>query len=452
MKRRVVVTGLGIFSSIGSNIQEFWDSCLNGRSRVEKIPEQWLEFAEYKSSIWSPLPDFNGRFSRADILHYDPVSLISFITAWEALESAGFVLSRQGSKGSKWEVEGLDTDRTGVYMGTGLGGGSSLLSNFSHHSLQKSKIVLTEICRSIKDEAVENAMRHVLTHMMCAKRFSPFVVSKVMPNAVSAVLGVKFAINGPNNTYSIACASSTIAIGKAYEAVRTGEVDTAITGGSEYAADDYGAVFRGYDMAGTLAHTSEDSFSANRPFDKRRSGFLYSQGGSGVLILEDYETASARGARIMGEIIGFEQTFDAHSMMSIEEGGLQIERMIKNLLEKADVSAQDVGYLNAHGTGTMNNDRVEADVIQRLFHKSLWVNSTKSLLGHTLGASGAIEAIVTVLTLANQVTHICKNLENPISNLNFVRKSSQAIKADIGLSQSFAFGGHNAALLFRRSV
>ena len=411
MSRRVVVTGIGVFSSIGSNVPEFWDSCLNGCSRVEKIPKHWHEFADYKSTIWSPLPDFGWKFSRADILHYDPVSLVSFITAWEALESAGFDLSKKDGKGNKWEVKGLDTDRTGIYMGTGLGGGSSLLSNFSHHSLQKSKIVLAEICRSTKDEVVENAIYQVLTHMMCAKRFSPFVVSKVMPNAVSAMLGVKFAINGPNNTYSIACASSTIAIGKAYEALRTGEVDTAITGGSEYADDDYGAVFRGYDMAGTLAHTYEDSFLANRPFDKHRSGFLYSQGGSGVLILEDYKTASARGAQIMGEIIGFEQTFDAHNMMSMEEGGIQIERMINNLLKKADVGAQDVGYLNAHGTGTMNNDRVEADVIRRLFDQSVWVNSTKSLLGHTLGASGAIEAIVTVLTLAKQVTHICKNLE-----------------------------------------
>ena len=211
-------------------------------------------------------------------------------------------------------------------------------------------------------------------------------------------------------------------------------------------------MFRGYDIAGTLVHDYEDPETANRPFDVEHSGFLYSQGGAGILILESYESARSRGAEILGEILGFEQSFDAYSMMSIDPEARQIERMIRNLIKEANIDIREIDYINTHGTGTKNNDQAESDVLRRIFTKPIWVNSTKSLLGHTLGASGSIEAVVTVLTLADQVTHVCKNLENPISDLNFVRTFHKKIEVNVGLTQSFAFGGHNAALLLRRVV
>jgi 3-oxoacyl-[acyl-carrier-protein] synthase II len=192
-----------------------------------------------------------------------------------------------------------------------------------------------------------------------------------------------------------------------------------------------------------------DPEAANRPFDENRSGFLFSQGGAAVLILEELDHAQRRGATILAELIGFAETFDAHSIMSLAPGGQQIERMIHATLEDANMSPKDVDYINAHGTGTKNNDQTEAEVIDRVFGKSVRVNSTKSLLGHTIGASGAFEALVTALTLRDGKTHISRNLENPVLDLNFVR-SVESFEPRVALSQSFAFGGHNAAIILRK--
>jgi 3-oxoacyl-[acyl-carrier-protein] synthase II len=231
--------------------------------------------------------------------------------------------------------------------------------------------------------------------------------------------------------------------------VRDGHVDVAVSGGSEYLADDHGAIFRGFDVAGTLTRDYVDPELANRPFDEKRSGFLYSQGGAAVLVIEELEHARRRGATIMAELIGFAETFDAYSMMSLAPGGEQIERMIRAALADAKLLPRDVDYINAHGTGTKNNDQTEAEVIDRAFGKSVRVNSTKSLLGHTIGASGAIEALVTALSLRDGTTHICKNLDTPVLDLNFVR-NVERFHPRVGLSQSFAFGGHNAAVVLRR--
>jgi 3-oxoacyl-[acyl-carrier-protein] synthase II len=240
-----------------------------------------------------------------------------------------------------------------------------------------------------------------------------------------------------------------VAVGNAFRAIRDGRVDVAVSGGCEYFADEHGHIFRSFDVSGTLVRDYADSETANRPFDEKRSGFLFSQGGAAALVLEELEHAQRRGAPIMAELIGFAETFDAHSMMSLAPGGKQIERMIHAALDDADLSPDDIDYINAHGTGTRNNDEIEAGVIDRVFGKSVRVNSTKSLLGHTIGASGAFEALVTALTLRDGMTHICKNLDTPLLDLNFVRNTDR-FDPQIGLSQSFAFGGHNAAVVLRR--
>jgi 3-oxoacyl-[acyl-carrier-protein] synthase II len=202
-------------------------------------------------------------------------------------------------------------------------------------------------------------------------------------------------------------------------------------------------------VSGTLVRDYASPDTANRPFDENRSGFLFSQGGAAALILEELEHAQRRGATIMAELIGFAETFDANSMMSLAPGGKQIERMVRAALDDANLSPDDVDYLNAHGTGTKNNDQTEAEVIQRVFGKSIRVNSTKSLLGHTIGASGAFEALVAALTLRDGKTHISRNLENPVLDLNFVH-SVEPFEPRVALSQSFAFGGHNAAIVLRK--
>jgi len=336
-----------------------------------------------------------------------------------------------------------------VYIGTGIGGMYSFLHNHAHQLFQRVRLALKSYADEHAPTEGRAALDDALAMMAHGSRFHPFVASMYMQNAASAAVGVKFAITGPNVTYGMACAAGTVATGHAYRAVRGGQVDAALTGGGEYLYDEHGHNFRAFDVAGTLVRDCADPQTANRPFDQKRSGFLFSQGGAAVLVLEELEHARRRGATILAEIIGYAETFDAYSMMSMPAGGEQIERMMRLALDDAGVAAGEVDYLNAHGTGTEINDRVEAETIERVFGQRVLVNTTKSLLGHTIGASGAIEALVTALSLSRGTTHICKNLENPVRELNFVRKV-EAHDLRVGLTQSFAFGGHNAALVLRR--
>jgi 3-oxoacyl-[acyl-carrier-protein] synthase II len=420
MKRRAVITGGGAVSAIGIGVEQFWRSCLEGRSVVAAIPDAWDRYAELHSRLWSPLPEIDFEalgIVRTERLQLDPFAMLALAAAREALHNAGLgFLPAQRPRA--FTIAGEDAARIGVFLGTGIGGAYTFLHN---HSL----------------------------HLSRGPRYNPFVVSMLMPNAGSAVIANRFSIHGPNATYCVACASGSVAIGNAYRAVRDGQVELAVTGGSEFLNDEHGHIFRGFDVAGTLVRDCADAQAANRPFDQRRSGFLFSQGGAAVLVLEELDHALGRGASIMAEMIGFAETFDAYSMMSLAPDGAQIERVIRAGLADAGLEAAAVDYVNAHGTGTRNNDEIESGIVERVFGSSVPVNSTKSLLGHTIGASGAFEALVTALTLRDGKTHINKNLQTPCSGLNYVR-SVQVFEPRVGLSQSFAFGGHNAALVLRR--
>ncbi|WP_372522285.1 beta-ketoacyl synthase [Sulfuricaulis sp.] len=452
MSRRVVITGAGVISPIGIGVDEFWRHCLQGKASVAPIPEHWQRYAESHSRIWSPLPDIDSELlgvARTERLQLDPVAVLALGAARQAIEGAGFVLKPAEGRTRAFIMSGADNARTGVYFGTGLGGAITFLQNHTYHLLKGPRAALMSYAEEQGSFSSRESLDNILGLMAHGKRFNPFEVSMVMPNAPAAAVGIKFTLTGPNVTYCLACASSTVAVGNAYRAVRDGYVDVAISGGCEYFGDEHGHIFRSFDVSGTLARDCADPDTANRPFDEKRSGFLFSQGGAAVLVLEELEHAQHRGAAIMAELIGFAETFDAHSMMSLAPGGEQIERMIRAALADANQLPRDVDYVNAHGTGTKNNDQTEVDVINRVFGKSVRVNSTKSLLGHTIGASGAIEALVTALSLRDGMTHICKNLDTPILDLNFVR-SVERFDPRVGLSQSFAFGGHNAALVMRR--
>jgi 3-oxoacyl-[acyl-carrier-protein] synthase II len=452
MNRRVVITGAGVISSIGVGVDEFWHHCLQAKSVVASIPEHWHRYADLHSRVWSPLPDIDPEsfgVTRTERLQLDPVSVLAIGAAREALERAGYILSSATGKSRTFILSNTDTSRIGVYFGTGSGGAFSFLHNHSHHLYERARANLKGYAKERASAEDQQALNDIGALMAHGPRFNPFVVSMLMPNAVSAAVGIKFSITGPNVTYCVACASGTVAVGNAYRAVHDGYVDVAVSGGSEYLADDHGAIFRGFDIAGTLTRDYADPETANRPFDEKRSGFLYSQGGAAVLVIEELEHAQRRGATIMAELIGYAETFDAHSMMSLAPEGEQIERMIRATLADAKLLPRDVDYINAHGTGTKNNDQTEAEVIDRVFGKSARVNSTKSLLGHTIGASGVIEALVTALSLRDGTTHICKNLDIPVLDLNFVR-NVERFDPHVGLSQSFAFGGHNAAVVMRR--
>lgn len=420
MKRRVVISAGGAVSAIGIGVEEFWRNCLGGQSVVAPIPPAWDEYARLHSRLWSPLPEIDFEalgIVRTERLQLDPFAMLALAAAREALVNAGFSLV-PAQRARAFTLAGEDSARVGVFLGTGIGGACTFLQN---HSI----------------------------HLSRGPRYNPFVVSMLMPNAAAALIGNKFSLHGPNATFCVACASGTVAVGNAFRAVRDGAVELALAGGSEYLHDEHGHIFRGFDVAGTLVRDCADPQSANRPFDEKRSGFLFSQGGAAVLVLEELEHALRRGVSIIAEPVGFAETFDAHSMMSLAPDGAQIERALRASLADAGLPAMAVDYVNAHGTGTRNNDEIESAIIERVFGRSVAVNSTKSLLGHTIGASGAFEALVTALTLRDGKTHINSSLETPCSGLNYVRSATN-FDPQVGLSQSFAFGGHNAALLLRR--
>jgi len=313
MRRRVAVTGIGVCSSLGNTGEVFWNACLEGRATVAPIPEHWSRYAENGSLVWAPLgsmAELLGRFSRVERMQIDPVALLGLEAALQALESAGIVVERKDRRAGTYHLSDLDALRTGVWMGTGSGGAHSFLLNHTYHVLarprQRLEALWSQAKRPMADEL--RAMREEFPH---ARRFNPFVVSMLMPNALSATLGIKLGLHGPNVTLSLACASGTAAIGHAYRALRDGEVDAALAGGSEYLNDEHGAIFHGFDVAHALARDCADVERANRPFDRARSGFLYAEGGASVLLLEPLEAARRRGAPVIAEVVGYGESFDA---------------------------------------------------------------------------------------------------------------------------------------------
>ena len=451
-RRRVVITGLGAICPIGLSIREFWANSLAGQARVTPIPEEWSSYSDFKSKILSDLPSLEfekWNLKRLDKSQYDKVSLLAVCAAREALINANYNLDIQNERGGTYRICGLNAERCGVYIGTGLGGGNTFLENYTHQVLSKKKKEIQNLLSDLPKSEIKDSLQHSLDQLTHISRFNPFVVSMLMPNATSAAIGIKFSVSGPNTTFSMACAAGTVSIGHAYRSIKSGTVDVAITGGCEFLDDRYGAMFKGYDVAGVLVHDYDNPDVANCPFDKKRSGFLFSKGGAAILLLEELETAKDRGAPIIAELIGYGETFDAHSMMGMEPDGSGIERMIRLALLDAEVKASEIQYINAHGTGTLVNDKVEAEVVERIFNRSVLINSTKSLIGHTIGASGSLEAVITALSLKHGTTHICKNLKEPISDLNFVREV-RSHDLEYALSQSFAFGGHNAGIVMHR--
>jgi 3-oxoacyl-[acyl-carrier-protein] synthase II len=445
MRRRVAVTGLGVVSSIGNGVADFWRSCLAGTTRVEPIPPAWLAYSQFTSRLWSPLgePDYDAYgIGRIERLQNDRTALIAMAAAFQALEAAGIAREMRDEKRNTFALPGVEPERAGISLGTGIGGVSSLLGNFLHHALTRPKAALREM-RDLLGDRLDGLEKQ----LQAPARDNPFAVAMAMPNTAASALSVKLSIVGPHHTHCAACASGTVALGHGYRSIASGETDLVLAGGVELLDDPYGSIFHSFDLARTLVR-GDDPERANRPFDRGRSGFLFSQGGGAVLVLEELERARERGAPVLAEIAGFAETSDAHNLMVMEAGGRQIARAIDNALADAGVRPEEIDYVNAHGTGTLANDEAEAAVLARTFGSRPLVNSTKSLLGHTIGASGALEAVVTVLSLHHQTTHACHNLEDPIADLNFVRRvESYPIRT--ALSQSFAFGGHNAALVFR---
>jgi len=435
-RRRVVVTGIGMISPLGTSATECWSALLAGRNAVAAIPESWRRYAETSSTIWAPLPPIDWPalgIGRIEQMQLDASGMLTIAASAEAIRDAGIDTAPADAKKNTFRLQGPAGERCGVFMGTGVGGITSFVGNLANH-------VMSPLASVVPDPSVLPPM---------PPRFNPYAVPSMMPNAVSALLGIRWSLCGPNLTFSQACAAGTVAVGHAFRAIANGEADLALCGGAEYLGDPYGGIFRGFDIARTLAAEGDDRERANRPFDRDRTGFLFAEGGAAVLVCEEADAARRRGARAYAEIVGYAENFDGYSIMSMDPSGARIADMVAAAVHDAGRTPGDIDYVNAHGTGTAVNDEIESSVIERLFGTKPLVAATKSLTGHCIGASGGIEAAVTALSLAHQTSHACRNLEHPIRDLRFVREAGPC-RIDTALTQSFAFGGHNAAVVMRR--
>lgn len=440
-------------SALGTGAEEFWNNCLAGAEVAAPIPDHWRDYASLRSELWAPLPPLDyGRFglSRIEQLQHDPVSLQALAAAEQALAAAGIGRELVDPKLGRHRLAGPDPERCAVAIGTGCGGAYTLAGQAQHHLLAKPAAQLREWLKCDGAALAEEAqarLKQILAALTFPSRFNPFAVAMVMPNASAAALSIRYGLRGPAQTSCAACASGTVAIGQGYRAIRRGEADLVLAGGSEYLRDDHGEFFRCFDLTGAL--TAGTDAADYCPFDERHTGFLFSPGGAAVLVLEDLGHARERGAPILAEVAGFAENSEAYHAIALAPDGASLTDLLHRLLREAGLAAEEIDYINSHGTGTPLNDTVEAQVLEAVFGHRPAINSTKALLGHTLGASGALEAVVTASSLHHQTTHACKNLRNPIRDLNFVT-SVRPLALQAAISHSCAFGGHNAALLLKR--
>lgn len=409
-QRRVVVTGLGLITPLGKTVAENWDNLSNGRSGIREItafdPEQ------YASKIAGNIKDFDPTtvIEKKDQKKMDLFIQYSLEATRQAVEDSG--LEFQGNE--------LLQARTGALIGVGIGG---------LPDIEKQSKTLTERGPS---------------------RISPFFIPAVITNMASGHITIRYGLRGPNYSVTSACASGAHSIGEAAKYIRDGHCDVMVAGGTEAAITPL--AIAGFASMKALSTRNSQPELASRPFDKDRDGFVLSEG-AGTLILEDYEHASRRGATIYGEVSGYGFSSDAYHMTNPAPGGDGAALSMKLALKDAGINPDEVGYANAHGTSTPAGDGVETAAMKTVFGdhaKNLWISSTKSMTGHTLGAAGAIESIYSLLALKNQVAPPTINLESPSEDcdLDYVPLSARDGDFKNVLNNSFGFGGTNASLVF----
>lgn len=411
-RQRVVVTGLGAVTPLGLSAEVFWKGCLAGRSAAGPITG--FDASGFEVRFACELPDFDPTrwLDRKEARRLDPFCQYAVAAADQALADAGI-------DAAAWPG---DRDRIGIILGTGIGG---------LHELEAQHGVLME---------------------RGPGRVSPFLIPKLMGNASAGNLAIRYGFRGPNFVTVSACASSNHAIGQALRAIRLGESDVVLTGGSEATITPLG--MSGFINMGALSRRNDDPGTASRPFDAGRDGFVMGEG-AGVLVLESLEHARKRDARVYAELAGFGQSDDASHITAPDEEGTGAVRAMNLALQDAALAPGDIDYVNAHGTSTPYNDRTETRALKRVFgdHASrLLVSSTKSMVGHLLGASGGVEAVATVLTLHEGRVHptINQQARDPDCDLDYVPNEARDHPVRAAIANSFGFGGHNATIAFRR--
>lgn len=410
MKRRVVVTGIGLITPLGIGTEQTWDALINGRSGIGPITR--FDASDQASQIAAEVKDFNPEqwFEKKQVKNLDPFVQYAVAAADIAWKNSGLSISEQ------------NINRVGVITGCGMGG---LPTIEEYHSILTSK---------------------------GPRKITPFFIPRVIPNMPSGHISMRIGCKGPNLSQTTACAAGTHAVGEAYRHIVYGDCDAAITGGTESVICPLAV--GGFSAMKALSTRNDAPTAASRPFDRDRDGFVISEG-AGMMVLEELEAAKRRGATIYAEIIGYGQTSDAYHIAAPPENGEGAARCMAAALRDAGVNPEDVDYINAHGTSTPLNDKCETLAIKSVFgthaHK-LAVSSTKSMTGHMLGAAGGIEAAFTVLSLHHGVLPPTVNLENPDSDcdLDYVPLVARKVAIETAMSNSFGFGGTNGVVVFRR--
>lgn len=410
MSRRVVVTGMGCISPVGNNVKESWSSILAGKSGAGLITH--FDASKHKTRFaaevkgFDPVPLFGPRETRK----MDRFTQFAAAVAVEALEQSGLKINES------------NRDRVGVLIGTGIGGIGSLLEQ-------------VEVMRERGPD-----------------RVSPFLVPMMISDSAAGMLAIRLGARGPNMALATACASGNNAIGEASEIIRRGAADVMLAGASEAAL--VPVAMAGMNVMTALSTRNDDPQTASRPFDKDRDGFLMGEG-AGMLILESLDHAQARGANILGEITGYGTTDDAHHISAPAENGAGAAIAMKLALEDANLDLGNVGYINAHGTSTPLNDKSETAAIKTVFGEQAYnipISSTKSMTGHLLGASGAIEAVFCILAIRDEILPATINYRtpDPECDLDYIPNRPRQASPEHVMSNSFGFGGHNATLIFSR--
>lgn len=409
MKRRVVVTGIGAVTPVGNTATETWEAILAGKSGVGPLTR--LDAEQFSAKVSAEVKDFSIEkwIEKKEARKMDRFTQFALAAAIEAMEDA------------KLEITDDNAARVGVWIGSGIGGMETYEQQF----------------RTFLDRG--------------ARRVSPFFVPMMIPDMASGQVSIYFGAKGINSCTVTACASGTNSIGDAFKVIERGDADAMITGGAE-------APITSMAVAGFCASTAlsfnTDVATASRPFDKNRDGFVIGEG-AGVVILEEYEHAVARGATIYAEVLGYGSTGDAHHITAPAPEGEGAARAMAQALADGDVAPEQVGYINAHGTSTPYNDLFETQAVKSVFGEhayKLAMSSTKSMTGHLLGAAGGIEAIFTVLALKDGKLPPTMNLHepDPQCDLDYVPNATREQQVDYAMSNSLGFGGHNASLLFKR--
>ena len=407
---KVVVTGLGVVSPIGIGVEKFFESLKQGKNGISRI--SLFDPSLHSVQIAGEVKDFNPEdyVDKKDVKRLDRVQQFAFAAAKGAIEDSGLLFEKE------------NTERIGVYVTSGVGG-----------------------IRSIEDQVKVYYDRG-------PDRVSPFLITQLIIDAIPAYIAIKYGLKGDTLAAVAACASSGKTIGEAFYAIQRGDLDVVIAGGADAAITPVGVA--AFASMRALSKRNDAPEKASRPFDKNRDGFVMGEGAS-ILILESLSHAKSRGAKIYAELAGYGTSVDAYHITAPDPSGKQVERSMLMALQKAGLTVNDVDYINAHGTSTPLNDKNETFAIKEVFGDRAYkipVSSTKSMVGHLLGASSALESVATVLTINNGIIFPTINYEeaDPDCDLDYVPNVAREFNVKVALKNSFGFGGHNITLLYKK--